>query len=442
MFNLKKRSAVSQVSPASIAIAALSTMVEWYDFTLYLYFATVLSGVFFGGGKRSLLIILSGFAITYLLRPLGALFFSRIGDQYGRRQMMMLSMALMTGTMLLTALLPTYQQMGMTGGVFILLLRGVMAFSVGGEYTGVVAYLLEGTRPRYRGLMTSLASAASEVGALIAVAVSAITLSMLSVASLHEWGWRIPFILGALLAGTLWIARSTLEESPDFKHYHARGVSLTFYDNLTRYHLAIGRTFAISALGSVTYYLGITYIPVFLISAGVFSEKEALSLSTVAAIAVVLITPLIGHLSDRIGRRPVLIFLALVSTMLPLVIFAFITKGGYIQTMFGAVLLACLAGGMSAIGTSSTAEQFPIDGRLTGLALGTTAATALFGGLTPYIAHAMTDYTGSPLVPGVMIAAVALCVLPVFIRMPETAPGKKILPLKSPGWPQSRKVSK
>lgn len=119
------------ISRHSVAIAALSTIVEWYDFTLYLYFSTVLSRVFFGGGELALAFTLGGFAISYLLRPLGALCFGRIGDRFGRRHMLLISMALMTVTMLMTSLLPTYTQLGISAGILVLILRGIMSFSVG-----------------------------------------------------------------------------------------------------------------------------------------------------------------------------------------------------------------------------------------------------------------------------------------------------------------------
>src|SRR3954468_23173875 len=205
------------VPRGSLAIAAFSTVVEWYDFTLYLYFATVLSRVFYGGGPQSLLITLGGFAIAYLMRPLGAVFFGHIGDRFGRRHMLLMSVALMTAAMFATALLPTYATIGPAAGALLLLLRCVMGFSVGGEYTGVVAYLLEGAAPKRRGLLTSSASAASEVGGLLAVGVSALTVSLMSGADLERWGWRIPFFVGAALAGSVGIARSTMHESPEFR---------------------------------------------------------------------------------------------------------------------------------------------------------------------------------------------------------------------------------
>src|SRR6476469_5446150 len=241
--------------PHSLGVAAFSTIVEWYDFTLYLYFATVLSRVFYGGGSGSLLLTLGGFAIAYLMRPLGALFFSHIGDKSGRRRMMLLSVALMTAAMLATALLPTRAAVGPAGGWLLLALRCVMGFSVGREYTGVVAYLLEGAPIRRRGLITSSASAASEVGGLLAVGVSALTVNLMSSDELDRWGWRIPFFVGAALAGSVWIARSTMRESPEFERQKSQGTvpELPLRHALTSHRAGIARAFAISALGSITY---------------------------------------------------------------------------------------------------------------------------------------------------------------------------------------------
>src|SRR3954469_25715334 len=211
------------ISRRSMTIAAFSTVVEWYDFTLYLYFATVLARVFLGGGEASLATTLAGFAVAYLMRPLGAIVFGHIGDRFGRRRTMLLSVAMITTAMLATGLLPTYAQVGPGAGWLLLGLRCVIGFSVGGEYTGVVAYLLEGARPDKRGLITSAAAAASEIGGLLAVGVSALVVYALSRAALDDWGWRIPFFVGAGLAGSIWIARTAMQESPDFERQRAEG---------------------------------------------------------------------------------------------------------------------------------------------------------------------------------------------------------------------------
>ena len=405
---------------ASLLIAAFSTIVEWYDFTLYLYLANTLSRIFFGGGTAGLATALGGFAIAYLMRPLGAIVFGRMGVRLGRRRAMLLSMAAMTAAMLGTALLPTHAQIGAGAGWLLIALRCAMGFSVGGEYNTVVAYLLEGAAPNRRGLVTSLASAASEVGALLAAGIAALTVSAMSGAALDSWGWRIPFVFGAALAGSVWIARTAMQESPDFERQVAENSvpSEPLRHALAHHRAGIARGFAISALGSITYYVGITYVPVFLATTGTLSESAALKLSTLAALAVIVVTPAIGALSDRYGRKPVLVALAALSATLPLLTFHLMT-GSFGDALTGAVVLAAIAGGVSAVGAVATAEQFPGEGRVTGLALGATMATVIFGGVAPWLAQLATKASGWAIAPGVMIAVVALGALPVLLTLPR-----------------------
>ncbi|WP_114228616.1 MULTISPECIES: MFS transporter [Sphingomonas] len=412
------------VPSGSLAIAAFSTIVEWYDFTLYLYFATVLSRVMFGGGEAGLLTTLASFALAYLLRPLGALFFGHIGDRHGRRRSLLLSVALMTAAMLAMALLPTHAEVGGLAGVLMMLLRCVMGFAVGGEYTGVVAYLLEGAPAHRRGLITSLAAAASEVGGLLAVFLSALIVSLVPPGALEQWGWRIPFLFGALLAAGVWALRTTVAESPEYERQQAAGTvpSEPLRHALTHHRAGILRGFAISALGSITYYVGISYVPAFLTSVGSRSETTSLWWSTGAAVAVILVTPLVGLAADRWGRKPPLLLLCLGSALLPATMFWLMAGGSPALALGGTLVLACLAGGVSAVGAVATAEQFAGEARLTGLALGATVATAIFGGLTPYVAQRLSSGTGWPSAPGLMIAVVALAVLPVLWRLPETKP--------------------
>lgn len=413
-----------RVSNRSILVAALSTVVEWYDFTLYIYFATVLARVFFGGGETALAVTLGGFAVAYLMRPVGAVVFGHIADRHGRQPMLLLSMAVMSVAMLLTALLPTYGQVGVAAAWLLFALRCVMGFSVGGEYTGVIAYLIEGADPRRRGLVASLAAAASEVGALLAVAVSALTVSLMDEASLASWGWRIPFLVGAALAGTVWFARHAMDESPDFERLREEGAlhARPLGHALANQRGALWRAFAISAFGSITYYVGIGYVPAFLTSVGAMSEADSLWLSTIAAIAVIAVTPLVGLISDRFGRKPALIVLALLGAVLPVMLFSTLANASMEHALLAAVVLALVAGGVSAVGAIATGEQFHEASRASGLGLGYTMATVIFGGLTPYVAQVLLDRTGMASVPGIMIAAVAVAVLPVFLLMRETSP--------------------
>ncbi|MFT4056851.1 MAG: MFS transporter [Novosphingobium sp.] len=405
----------------SLVLAALSTVVEWYDFTLFLYMATVLSRVFFPEetADEAILTALMGFAVAYLMRPAGALVFGHFGDRHGRRATLLASMGLMTGAMLLTAMLPTATQAGPLAGAALLGLRCVMGFAVGGEYPGVVAYLLEGAPRDRRGLVTSLAAATSEVGGLLAAGVAALTVSLLPAAQLDSWGWRIPFFVGAALAGLILLARSAMAESPEFAANRDAGtLPPRPLVHAVRHHRAgVLRGFAISALGSITYYVGITYVPVFLTSSGRLSEAQSLQLATIAAFAVIVVTPFVGLISDRVGRRAVLVALAILSAAVPYLLFGLLAGASTSEAVWGAVLLAVLAGGVSAVGAVATAEQVPAAGRLSGLALGATSATALFGGLTPWLAQVLIARTGTAAAPGMMIAVVALCVLPVLAAM-------------------------
>jgi MHS family proline/betaine transporter-like MFS transporter len=271
-----------------------------------------------------------------------------------------------------------------------------------------------------------MASASSEIGGLFAVGVCLLTVSSMNSANLDSWGWRIPFLVGAALAASVGIARTTMEESPDFERQKARGTVPTrpLLDALTKNRAGILRAFAISGMGSITYYVGITYVPAFLVSAGKLGEDASLRLSTAAAVAVIVVTPFAGALSDRLGRKPVLIFLGACSAILPVTLFYLMARGSTSYALLGALILACIAGAISAVGAITTAEQFPGEGRISGLALGATTATALFGGLTPYVAQVLTERTDWATIPGVMIAVVAVLVLPILIGLPETAPKK------------------
>ncbi|MDE1916236.1 MAG: MFS transporter [Sphingomonadales bacterium] len=384
-----------------------ATVVEWYDFTLCLYFAPTLSRVFFGTGKDALGDTLAGFAIAYLMRPLGALLLGLLGDRRGRRPTLLLTMAAMTMAMLGIALLPTHQMVGLWAGWALVLMRCLMGFSVGGEYTAVVTYLYESAPAHRRGLITSLAAAASEIGGLLAVGLCALLTGSLDAASLEGWGWRVPFLFGAALAGTIWVLRGTISETPEF-HQPAADQPSPLAHVLRHERKGIAAGFAISALGSISYYVGITYVPTYLALVGGTDQGLALEFSTLAALVVIAVTPVVGWLSDIAGRKAVLLTLCAACALLPMALFKLIAGGSTGPALGAIALLAALAGGVSAVGTVATVEQFSALSRLSGLALGATSATALFGGLTPFLAHRLQQATGLIEVPGIMIALVAL----------------------------------
>ncbi len=192
-------------------------------------------------------------------------------------------------------------------------------------------------------------------------------------------------------------------------------------DALLNQRRGIGIGFAISAIGSISYYVGITYVPSFVSLVQSADEAAALELSTVAALVVILVTPCIGWLSDRIGRRPVLLGLCGLCATLSVPMFSLIAHGDRMPALLAVMLLAALAGGVSAVGAVATAEQFPARVRLSGLALGATTATAVFGGAAPYAAYLLQNWSNSPATPGVMIGAVAVASGLVLARTMQSA---------------------
>lgn len=413
-------------SRRSMIVAAFGTIIEWYDFTLYLYVATILTRVFFGGNANDLLLTFGVFATSYIFRPVGAIVFGHLGDRIGRKQTLVISAGLMAIAMLGVAALPGRDQIGLAAGALLFLLRCLAGFSVGAEYTGILVFLLESAPARRRGFVASLASANSEVGALLAVGVATLLAGTLSTSQLDSWGWRITFVVGAALAAAMIPLRSMMEETVVFRRVQEEGEvdrsPSPLIDVFRHQPRAVLLAFVISAVGSISYYLNIGYVPTFLSDAAHFSGANSLGLATVAAAAVIVVTPLFGYLSDRVGRRPamLLICVALIVTTIPL--FALLLAHSRAVVLAGTVVLAVPAAAWSAVAASTVPEQFAAVGRFSGMAIGYNIATALFGGLSPLIATLFLQVTHLSLAPAAYSALIALLALPVlFLLLRETA---------------------
>lgn len=411
------------VGRKSILIAAFGTVVEWYDFTLYLYLAPVLARVFFGGSGDSLVLTFALFAAAYLMRPIGAMVFGHYGDRLGRRKALMVSAALMAVAMAGTAVLPGSASIGWLAVVLLLLLRCLMGVSVGGEFSGILIYLMESAKPRNRGYAASWASANSEIGALLAVGVAALLSSELTQAQVDSWGWRVAFGVGAVLAAMMLLLRKGLRETPVFERIQATSkiAKSPLLEVLRTQRPALGMAFAITTISAITYYLNITYVSTFLTGVGHATSGSALQLSTVAALVVLVVTPFFGWLSDRTGRRPMMIWLTVITAVTTPALFMMLMVPNTSVALAGAVALAIPAAALTAVTSSAIPEQFAAAGRFSAMAIGYNTATAIFGGLSPLIATLLINTTGWQLAPAVYVSVIAVLVLPIVWRMKETA---------------------
>lgn len=414
----------------SMAVAASGTIIEWFDFSLFFYLATHLSTTFYPGMENSLLIVLATGAIGFIFRPLGAVVFGYVGDKYGRTAALIISAGLMAIATAGIALTPGYESIGMWGGILVLSFRALAGFSVGAEYTGIMVYLMETARPDRRGLTASWAAANSEVGALLAVASAALTASWLGEATMAQWGWRIPFVIGALLAAGMIPLRRFMVESPVMSEVHentAADQRASWWAGVVEQRRAVLVSFLISTVGSATYFLTITYLPTYIETVHSTDTQSALNAGTIAALAAIVVTPFIGLASDLIGRRPAFIATLVAVMMLAVPGYAFLESDSMLTIAIAVMVLAIPAASWSAIAASSVPEQFAARGRFTGMAIGYNVATVLFGGLTPFVVTWLITTTNNPLAPAYYASALAVVAgIPAMLLMVDPMHGRPL----------------
>lgn len=296
-------------------VAAFGTVIEWYDFSVFFYVANSLTQTFFHGQDNNLLLTLGVGAAGFVFRPAGAMVFGHLGDRWGRKSALVISAGLMAVAMFGIALLPGAAVLGIWGGILMIALRCLAGFAVGAEYTGIMVFLMESARNGRRGLAASWAVANAEIGSLLAVGGGSLLANLLTQEAMNSWGWRLLFIVGGLLAAVMIPLRGLMIETQSFRKAQTgtqpRQRSPLLQVLMTQPR-AIAVVFLISTIGSLSYFLNITYIPTYLEQVRQTTPSLSLSLGTVAALVAIVATPLLGLASDWWGRKRLLMGLALV----------------------------------------------------------------------------------------------------------------------------------
>ena len=382
--------AVSRRRLKAILSGSVGNLVEWYDWYAFSAFSLYFSGSFFpsGDGTAQLLQTAGIFALGFLMRPIGGWMFGRIADKVGRKQSMTLSVLLMSLGSLLIALTPTYQTVGLVAPVLLLTARLLQGLSVGGEYGVSATYLGEMATRRRRGFYSSFLYMTLIGAQLLALGIQLALQRLLSEAELLAWGWRIPFVIGALLSVVALVLRSNLDETAAFRQQpdrpeEERG-SLAV---LARQPRAVLTVVGLTLGGTLAFYTFTAYMLKFLVNTAHMSKAAATSICFFSLLVFAALQPVFGALSDRVGRRPLLIWFGAAGTLGTVPLLTALSHTTSPWAAFGLLLLAlAIVSGYSGINAIVKAELFPVEIRALGIGLPHALTVALFGGTAEYLA--------------------------------------------------------
>ncbi|MGN9790090.1 MFS transporter [Streptomyces sp. OZ13] len=411
-----ERSEASPVrSRRALLAGSVGNFVEWYEFGVYGYFATIIAANFFtpegGSDVEALVKTYASFALAFFFRPVGAALFGRIGDRIGRRPTLILVIGLMTLATTLIGLLPTYATVGALAPWLLTLLRIVQGLSAGGEFGGAVSLMTEFAPPGRRGLYGSWQSFTVALGLLGGAGAAALLATVLSEAALKDWGWRLPFLLTLPLgAVALWL-RLRLEETPRFREAEAAPVAPPPTREVVRaIVLGAGRIMGWAAAG----YTFLVVLPSYLQSSLNASFREALIATVLANLGFAASIIPAGLVSDRVGRRPVMLTGAVLVVLLALPLMNLLQDEGASAAVKGAAVFAAgaVVGLLAGPGPAMLAEMFPTSVRCTGLGLAYALSNAVFSGCAGLVITELIKRTGSVDIPAYYAAAT--CAVSVF----------------------------
>ena len=373
----------------SIIGGSLGNFVEWYDWYAYSAFSIYFASIFFPKGDQTaqLLSAAAVFAVGFFMRPIGAWLMGRYADHHGRKAGLALSVAMMGGGSLMIALTPGAESIGLAAPALLLTARLLQGLSVGGEYGASATYLSEMASEGRRGHISSYQYVTLIGGQLAALAVQMSLQSLLTEAQMESWGWRLPFFIGAALAFIVYFLRRKIVETADFEAAKKEGKKSGGLELIRKHPGAALLVLALTAGGTLAFYAYTTYMQKYLVNSAGFSRPEATAIMTGALFIFMCAQPFFGSLSDRIGRRPLLIGFGAAGTLLTVPLFHAIAAAGTPFVAFLLVLagLMCVSG-YTSINAVVKAELFPAHIRALGVALPYAIANSMFGGTAEYVA--------------------------------------------------------
>ncbi|UXA17951.1 MFS transporter [Mycobacterium sp. SMC-4] len=405
--------------------ASIGNAVEWFDFAIYGFLATFIAAQFFPAGNdtAALLNTFAIFAAAFFMRPLGGFFFGPLGDRIGRQRVLAIVILLMSAATLAIGLLPTYDAIGLAAPLLLLIFRCLQGFSAGGEYGGGAVYLAEFASDRRRGVTVTFMAWSGVVGFLLGSLTVTLLQALLSAEAMQDYGWRIPFLIAGPLGLVGLYIRLRLGDTPQFAELDKADKTS---DSPLREAVSTSRRQILQVLGlfvvfNIGYYIVFTFLPTYFIRTLEFSKTASfVSITLACLVALVLILPL-AMLSDRVGRRPMLIAGAVAFAVLGYPLFLLLNSGSLVAAILAHCTLAAIESIYISAAVTAGVELFATRVRFSGFSVGYNLCVAVFGGTTPYVVTWLTAATGNPLAPAFYLIVAALISLATVFTVDESA---------------------
>jgi MFS transporter, MHS family, alpha-ketoglutarate permease len=408
---------------ANVIRGSLGNLIEWYDWYAYAAFSIYFASVFFPSGNQTAQLLNTAgiFAIGFLVRPLGGWMFGRYADRFGRRAALTLSVSVMGVGSLGIAVLPGYAQIGALSPLLLVAARLLQGLSLGGEYGTSATYLSEVATPHRRGFYSSFQYVTLTSGQLLALGVQIILQQVLSSAQMHAWGWRIAFAIGAAAALTVMWLRRTMDESENFTLAVAVRSDRGSLKALLAYPRECLIVVGLTVGGTIAFYTFTTYMQKFMVNTTGLPKEQVTWINFVALVVFVCLQPVFGALSDRIGRRPLLIAFGIGATVFTVPLLTAVSRADSPLTAFFLMMAGLvIVSGYTSINAVVKAELFPAHIRALGVGLPYALTVAIFGGTTEYIALGLKNI-GHETWFFFYVAGAALVSLLVYVFMGESS---------------------
>ncbi len=413
------RSALERPNHTRILAAGfVGNVLEWYDFAVYGFFAPTIGKLFFPSDDptTSLIAAFGAFAAGFLMRPVGAILFGHVGDLLGRKRALMLSVMMMALPTFLVGALPTHEEIGLAAAVLLVLLRMVQGVSVGGEYTSSFVFLVEQAPSDRRAFFGSWSLIGSTGGILLGSAVGALISNLTTDAQQESWGWRLPFLAGVIIALVGLAVRRGIPEQP----VAADAAGSPLFEAVTGSWRRLLQAVGLNSMGAVVFYTVFIYMATWLVEEVGETRAEALDINTISMVVLALVVVAFALLSDRIGRKPLLLFGSAGTALFGYPLVWMMHHHDPVMILAGQIGLAILLGAYSAVIPVTMAELFPREVRVSAASISYNLPYAIFGGTAPMVATWLVTRTGDAMAISWYLVGISAFAFLVALTIPET----------------------